>query len=111
MFTTASSCPKVSTAWFTRFEAPAHVEMLSVFATALPPAAVISSTTSCAGPASEPEPSLAPPRSLTTTEAPSLAKSRACSRPMPRPAPVMTATRPSSCPMMYFPLLMRCLRR
>src|SRR4029079_1622579 len=52
-----------------------------------------------AGVASAPAPSLAPPRSLTTTIAPSAANSRACSRPRPRPAPVMIATRPSSAPM------------
>src|SRR5258708_5194055 len=45
---------------------------------------------------SAPLPSGAPPRSLTTRLAPSAPKSRACSRPMPRPPPVMTATRPSS---------------
>ena len=36
-----------------------------------------------------------PPRSLTTTLAPCSASNSACSRPMPRPAPVMMATRPS----------------
>src|SRR5580658_3707724 len=41
---------------------------------------------------SAPEPSMAPPRSFTTTLAPSEAKSNACSRPMPRPPPVMMAT-------------------
>ena len=38
------------------------------------------------------------PRSLTTTWAPSAARSNACSRPSPRPAPVTTHTRPSSSP-------------
>src|SRR3954470_7470096 len=61
--------------------------------------ALISSTTCCAGVWSPPLPSAAPPRSLTTTLAPSAANSSACSRPMPRPAPVMMATRPSSAPM------------
>src|SRR5687768_11967608 len=37
--------------------------------------------------------------SFTTTRAPSAANNRACSRPIPRPAPVMIATRPSSAPM------------
>ena len=46
----------------------------------------------------DPEPSTSPPRSLTTTLAPWLANSSACSRPMPRPAPVMTTTRPSQIP-------------
>ena len=48
-----------------------------VLATAVPPMAVISSTTCWAGPASPPLPSWAPPRSLTTTFAPSSAISRA----------------------------------
>src|SRR5207248_6004013 len=38
------------------------------------------------------------PRSFTTTLAPSRAKSRACSRPMPPPDPVTIATFPSSRP-------------
>src|SRR5882757_8041688 len=79
--------------------APSQVATLSVLATARPPAAMISSTTSCAGPASDPLPSFPPPRSLTTTAAPSFANSSACERPMPRPAPVMTATLLSSAPM------------
>src|SRR5271170_1934868 len=57
-----------------------------------------SSTTSPAGPLEEPEPSTSAPRSLMTSLAPWLANSRACSRPMPRPAPVMTTTRPSQIP-------------
>ena len=39
-------------------------------------------------------PSRATPRSLTTTFAPSRANASACSRPIPRPAPVMATTRP-----------------
>jgi hypothetical protein len=46
-----------------------------------------------------PEPSRAPPRSLTTTAAPSAARASACSRPRPPPAPVTIATFPSSKPM------------
>ena len=38
----------------------------------------------------------ATPRSLTTTCAPSRANASACSRPMPRPAPVTMTTRPSA---------------
>src|SRR4051794_37423413 len=56
----------------------------------------MSSTVCIAELGSPPSPCMSPPRSLTTTLAPSLAKSSACSRPMPRPAPVMMATRPSS---------------
>src|SRR6516165_12840266 len=59
-----------------------------------------SSTTSPAGPAEDPVPSTSAPRSLTTSLAPSLAKASACSRPMPRPAPLMTTTRPSQIPTM-----------
>src|SRR5919109_2886945 len=70
----------------------------ALFATALPPADVISFTTSCAGPALGSEPSSATPRSLTTTEAPSRANSLATPAPIPRPAPVTTATRPSRTP-------------
>src|SRR6202789_4118807 len=66
----------------------------------------ISSTTWPAGPSEEPEPSTSAPRSLMTSLAPWLANSRACSRPMPRPAPVMTTMRPSQIPMMFAPLLM-----
>ena len=59
------------------------------------PAAAISAATADAGPASAPSPSIEPPRSLTTTRAPRSASRRAWARPMPRPAPVTTATRPS----------------
>src|SRR5262249_19395770 len=72
--------------------------MSSPFATASPPAATISSTTSRAGPASSPVPSRATPRSLTTTRAPSRANASACSRPMPRAAPVTMTIRPSQMP-------------
>jgi hypothetical protein len=37
-------------------------------------------------------------RATSATSAPSLASAAAAARPMPRPAPVTTATRPSSCP-------------
>src|SRR5262249_30889902 len=43
-------------------------------------------------------PSFSAPLSFTTTRAPSAAKSSACSLPIPRPAPVTTATLPSSAP-------------
>ena len=46
----------------------------------------------------DPDPSRGPPTSFTTTEAPSLAKSRAVDRPMPFPAPVTIATLPSNSP-------------
>ena len=58
---------------------------LSVLATAVPPAALISSTTFCAGPTSLPSPFTEVPRSLTTTFAPAAAIASAKSRPMPPP--------------------------
>src|SRR5258708_7294892 len=63
---------------------------------AVHPRFLISSTTSSAGVALDPEPSAAPPGSLTTTLAPSAAQSSAISRPMPRPAPVTMMDLPSS---------------
>ena len=56
----------------------------------------ISSTTKSAGVAESPVPSTDPPRSLTTTFAPSLANHSATSLPIPRPAPVTIATFPST---------------
>ena len=92
LLTTTWRSPNVETAWSTIAFAPSKELTLSVLATACPPAAVISSATDCAADTSAPEPSTAPPRSLTTTLAPSDPKRRACSRPMPRPPPVMIAT-------------------
>src|ERR1700722_20728362 len=105
LLTNTSKRPNSAMACSTTLSAPLQVAIFSVLATAVPPAAVISSTTSRAGPLSAPSPALLPPRSLTTTLAPSLANSSACSRPMPRPAPVMTATRPSNAPIDRTPLL------
>src|SRR6478735_5948156 len=65
-------------------------------AIAVPPALRISSTTASAGDSEPPEPSRAPPKSLTTTLAPRLANPSACARPRPLPAPVTMATRPSN---------------
>src|SRR6202167_3084913 len=92
LLTTTWRSPNAETAWSTIAFAPSNELTLSVLATAWPPAAVISSTTDCAAEMSAPEPSTAPPRSLTTTLAPREANKRACSRPIPRPAPVMIAT-------------------
>ena len=83
----------------TSFSAAVKSAMSAPLAIAFPPASPISATTSCAGPESCPEPSTAAPRSLTTTEAPWTASSRATDLPIPRPAPVTIATRPSSCAM------------
>src|SRR4051812_41792520 len=103
LLTSTCRSPNASTAALTRRWPPSQSATLSPLAIASPPIALISSTTCCAGVASLPLPSLAPPRSLTTTLAPSDANSSACSRPMPRPAPVMIATRPSSVPMSSSP--------
>src|SRR5688572_11975567 len=67
-------------------------------ATALPPLLLISSTTSWAGPASPPLPSIFTPGSTTTTLAPWAAMSMAMPLPMPRPEPVTIAVLPSSHP-------------
>src|SRR3954468_9598122 len=72
--------------------AASHSDTLSVFATARPPAALISSTTFCAGPASRPSPGSEAPMSFTTTAAPAAAMASAKSRPIPPPAPVTSAT-------------------
>src|SRR6476469_8501495 len=77
------------------FLAPFQLDKSSPFATASPPALLIVSTTSLAGPASAPVPSTLAPRSLTMTFAPCAASLSACSRPTPRPAPVTIATLPS----------------
>src|ERR1700730_1315103 len=75
---------------------PSGVATDSVQATASPPNAMISRTTSWAGPASTPSPFTLAPGSLTTTLAPFDPSNRAYSRPSPLPAPVITATRPSN---------------
>jgi hypothetical protein len=90
---TPSMRPKFSTAVLIMRSAPAGSVTLSALGTALPPAAAISSQTFCAGVVlPEPSPSTAPPKSLTTTLAPSLAASSAISRPMPPPEPVTSTT-------------------
>src|SRR5690349_19315939 len=81
---------------------PLRLVTLSEFDTALPPAETISRATNSAGPA-EPSspPETAPPRSLTTTLAPSFAASSAHSLPMPLAPPVTRTTLPSSTPMCF----------
>ncbi len=96
LLTTPSSLPKLSIAVLTILVAGIASATVSKFATAVPPRFLISSTTSSAGVALDPEPSAAPPGSLTTTLAPSAAQSSAISRPMPRPAPVTMMDLPSS---------------
>ena len=98
LLTTTSRPPKVSTAVSMSRLAPSTSATSSPLATALAPMARISSTTWPAGPADRPLPSTSAPRSLTTTLAPWRANSMAWARPMPRPAPVITTTRPSQMP-------------
>ena len=100
LLTRTSRPPKVSTAVAISRCAPSTSETSSPLATASPPMALISSTTSPAGPSDRPLPSTSAPRSLTTILAPWLANSMAWARPMPRPDPVMTTTRPSLMPAM-----------
>ncbi len=97
---TTSSPPKVSMACCTSRCEPSQSEMSSPLATASPPMATISATTSWAGPVDLPSPSISPPRSLMTSLAPWSASMSACSRPMPRPAPVMMQMRSAQMPVM-----------
>src|SRR6202022_3381439 len=89
LLTTIARLPNSSSACWTMRSPPSAVATVSWLATALPPAARISSTTCAAG-------SVSPARSLTTTRAPRRASSRAWQRPRPRPAPVTIATSPSN---------------
>ena len=93
---TMSTCPNESRAVWTIASPPSGVATLSVLGTASPPASLISSAASSAGPFEpSPEPSTDPPRSLMTRRAPRSARTLACSSPSPPPAPVMIATLPS----------------
>ena len=80
------------------FFAPAQALTSSPLTIASPPALRMSATVCAASEASRPVPSTFAPRSLTTTFAPLAASMSACSRPIPRPAPVTIATRPSQIP-------------
>ena len=71
---------------------PSTVEMSCASAIASPPAFAIAVTTSSAGVSLVVLPSGATPTSFTTTLAPYAARRVASARPMPRPAPVTTAT-------------------
>jgi len=78
LFTRMSTLPKLSIADLKIDWPPSRVETSAPLATALPPSAMISSTTCCAmGEAPPAVPSREPPKSLTTTDAPSLANSLA----------------------------------
>src|SRR5689334_15877241 len=96
LFTTQSMRPKLSMAVLMMRSAPCGSATLSLLETATPPAFLISATTWSATLTSAPSPSADPPRSFTTTLAPSAAARREISRPMPRPAPVTTITLPST---------------
>src|SRR5215469_10586255 len=77
-------------------------------ATARPPPALISATTSLAGDVGARSPASVVPKSLTTMEAPCAAIAFDSARPIPPPAPVMAATFPSSLPISFpltFPIL------
>ena len=100
LFTSTSSPPNVSIACWIICCALSKSATSDPLASASPPMAVISSTTSCAGPELAPTPAPDVPRSFTTTLAPWRASSSACSRPRPRPAPVTMAMRPSQMPVM-----------
>src|SRR3954452_10366880 len=100
LLTRTSSRPNDSTAERTIRSAPSQSATSSVLATAWPPAALISSTTCCAGAVEAPSPSRDVPMSFTTTAAPAAAKASACARPRPPPAPVTTTTRPVQIPTM-----------
>src|SRR5262245_7681988 len=101
LLTSVSRRPNVSIARWTMRPAPAKSATFSPSATASPPMPLISSTTSIAGLSEPPSPCMSPPRSLTTTFAPSAAYASACSRPIPRPAPVTMTTRPSQIPIAH----------
>src|SRR5579885_670769 len=107
LLTTMLSLPKLSIAHSMIRLAALKSVTLSKLATASPPAARISLTTSSAGERDCPVPSKCPPRSLTTTLHPCFAINSASSRPIPRPAPVMTATFPSNSAIVLVPLCLR----
>src|ERR1700690_3024228 len=96
LLTRMSTRPKASSAALTILSPLPGSLIDNVEAMAWPPAFLISSTTSCAGPASVPAPSRLAPISQTTTLAPSCAINSAMPRPMPRAAPVTMATLPAT---------------
>ena len=111
LHTSVSRRPQASTAWETMARASSQSATSPPLATASPPAAAISDTTSAAAALGVPEPSRSTPRSFTTTRAPSAAKARAWARPSPRPAPVTITTRPSQQPVTAAPSHQRPGRR
>src|SRR5687767_883526 len=106
LLTRMSREPNSSTAVRIRAALSPRSATSPAWATAVPPAARISSTTASAG-LSSGEPSSDKPKSLTTTRAPARASSSASTRPRPRPAPVTIATLPSSDVVVMGPLSCR----
>src|ERR1700680_4606016 len=96
LLTRMSTPPKASSAALTILSPLPGSLIDNVEAMAWPPAFLISSTASCAGPASVPAPSRLGPRSQTTPLQPSCAINSAMPRPMPRAAPVTMATLPAT---------------
>src|SRR6202035_1332737 len=96
LLTRMSILPKASSAALTILSPLPGSLIDNVEAMAWPPAFLISSTTSCAGPASVPAPSRLARISQTTPLAPSCAINSAMPRPMPRAAPVTMATLPAT---------------
>src|SRR5215831_16992487 len=103
LLTTMSRRPKWSSAACAIFCADAHSATESVLIAALPPASSIRRLVSPAGVADCPSPASEAPMSLISTLAPARAIAMAISRPMPPPAPVTTATLPSTIPAIRFP--------
>src|SRR5579875_183992 len=95
LLTTTSRRPKASIAVSTTRREPSQSETSSALATASPSIWRISAATSSATEPFRSVPSTLEPTSLTTTLAPWRANSMASPRPIPRPAPVTTTTRPS----------------
>src|SRR6266545_5755493 len=91
-----SSRPNSATVRVVASSTSAASATLARIATARPPVATILAVVSSAASAR---------RSTTATAAPSSANSSAAARPMPEPAPVTSATRPSNLPVMIRPLL------
>src|SRR5260370_20255194 len=96
LFTTMSRRPQASSAVWTSAAPPSGVEMSWASAITSPPAFPIAATASSAGVSPVSAPSVATPTSFTTTRAPYASSRAASAPPMPRPAPVTTATLPSS---------------
>src|SRR5438034_6061575 len=103
LLTSTSTGPKAACASSIRRWQSSSFERSTCTACALPPASVISLAVPSNVPGRKCCPSLSV-RAATTTLAPSRANNCAMAAPMPRLAPVTTATLPSSCPAIVTPL-------